>query len=52
MRTTLCEIRKLTDQDENARQGLNTEANVVGREEDSGETEKEREGQSVAGNER
>jgi hypothetical protein len=43
MRTTLCEIHLLTDQDDNAQQGLNTEANVVGREQDSGETEKERE---------
>jgi hypothetical protein len=43
MRTTLCEILLLTDQDDDARQGLNTEANVVGREQDSGEIEKERE---------
>jgi hypothetical protein len=43
MRTTLCKIHLLTDQDNNALQGLNTKANVVGREQDSGETEKERE---------
>jgi hypothetical protein len=42
MRTTLCKIRLLNDKDDNARQGLNTEAKVVGREQDSGETVKER----------
>ncbi len=42
MRTTLCEMHLLNDHEYWTQQGLNTEWKILGREQHTGETERER----------